>query len=256
MKGRDSRLTEETQQELAALASRYADASKGGIQVINALGGQAESWLSRLPGPVREGLNTGTEAALRQAVRAAHASRGVIDDKPSWINNSFGAVMGAAGGFGGTATALAELPVTTTLLLRVIQGVAAEYGFDPSEESVQFDCVTVFASAGPLADDNGSDTGFLSARLTLSGAALQKILQTVVPRLATALGQKLAAQSVPIIGAAAGAVINYTYTTYYREIALVHFGLRKLAVDANVSEGELIEALKEKLAGPGTPKAG
>ena len=256
MKDIDITLNEDTHRELAALAKRYGDASRGGNQVINALGGQAESWLSRLPKPVRDGLSTGTEAALRQAVRAAHASRGVVDDQPSWINNSLGAVMGAAGGFGGTATALAELPVTTTLLLRVIQGVAAEHGFDPSEESFQFDCVTVFASAGPLAEDDGSDTGVLSARLALSGAALQQILQTVVPRLATALGQKLAAQSVPIIGAAAGAASNYTYTTYYREMAHVHFGLRKLAVDANVPEHILIEALKEKMTGPGTPKAG
>ena len=36
--------------------------------------------------------------------------------------------MGAAGGAGGLPTALAELPVTTTLLLRVIQGVAVEHG--------------------------------------------------------------------------------------------------------------------------------
>lgn len=256
MKDLDISLSDEARAELNALAKRYGDASRGGIQVINALGGQAESWLSRLPSSVQDGLSAGTEAALKQAVRAAHASRGVIDDQPSWINNSLGAVMGAAGGFGGTATALAELPVTTTLLLRVIQGVAAEHGFDPAEENVQFDCLTVFASAGPLADDDGSDTGFLSARLALSGAALQQILQTIVPRLATALGQKLAAQSVPIIGAAAGAAINYTYTTYYREMAHVHFGLRKLAIDANVPERVLIEALKVEMTGPGKPKAG
>ena len=59
--------------------------------------------------------------------------------------------MGAAGGFGGLPTALAELPVTTAVLLRAIQGAAAAEGFDPASESVRFDCVEVFSAAGPLA---------------------------------------------------------------------------------------------------------
>jgi hypothetical protein len=43
------------------------------------------------------------------------------------------------------------------------------------------------------------------------------------------LGQKLAAQTVPVLGAATGAGTNYTFVTYYTEIAHVHFGLRKQA---------------------------
>ena len=43
------------------------------------------------------------------------------------------------------------------------------------------------------------------------------------------LGQKLASQTVPILGAAAGAGTNFAFVNYYTEIAHVHFGLRKLA---------------------------
>jgi hypothetical protein len=145
---------------------------------------------------------------------------------------------------------LAELPVTVTLLLRVIQGVAAEHGFDPSEENVQFDCLKVFGSAGPMAADDGAETAFISSRLALNGAALSHILRAIAPKLAAALGQKLAAQSVPILGAAAGAAINYTYTSYYREMAHVQFGLRRLAIEADVPERALLEALKRELAQP------
>jgi uncharacterized protein (DUF697 family) len=103
-----------------------------------------------------------------------------------------------------------------------------------------FDCLRVFASAGPLARDDGSDTAFVSLRFSLSGQALNQVIATVAPRLATAMGHKLAAQSVPILGAAAGATVNYVYSGYYHEVALVHFGLRRLAIEADQSEAELL----------------
>nr|MBC6968267.1 EcsC protein family protein [Roseobacter litoralis] len=137
--------------------------------------------------------------------------------------------------------------MTTTLLLRIIQGVAVEHGFDPASQSVQFDCIEVFASAGPLAQDDGADLGFLSARVTLTGAAFQGIIARVAPRLATVLGQKLAAQTVPVLGAVAGAATNYAYTNYYQEIAHVHFGLRKLAIDADVPLETLVSRLRDKM---------
>jgi hypothetical protein len=182
---------------------------------------------------------------LTRANKIAQASRNAVPDQPGWINSAVGAAMGAAGGMGGAPTALAELPVTTTLLLRVIQGVAAEHGFDPSEESVQFDCISVFGSAGPMASDDGAETGFLAARLTLSGPALHRIIATVAPKLAAALGQKLAAQTVPVLGAAAGAAINFAFTGYYRDMAYVQFGLRRLAVESGQPEQVLIDKFRK-----------
>lgn len=234
--------------QIRDLAKRHRKASGGAMELINALGGRAERWLDRLPRPVRTGLHGATRSAIEQAARLAHSSRATVPDQPGWVNTAVGAAMGAAGGFGGAPTALAELPVTVTLLMRVIQGVAAEQGFDPSEESVQFDCLTVFGSAGPLEGDDGAETAFLSARIALNGAALHKIIATVAPRLAAAMGQKLAAQSVPILGAAAGAAINYSYINYYREMAHVHFALRRLAIEANVPERALVDALKRELS--------
>lgn len=256
MNTQDLSLPAEIDAALDDLATRHNTASGGGMALINRFGTQAEHWLKRLPRPVQDGLGGATRAALAQALKAAQASRGTIPDQPDWINGAVGAAMGAVGGLGGAPSALAELPVTTTLLLRVIQGVAAEHGFDPAEESVQFDCLTVFGSAGPMTDDDGSETAFFSARIGLSGAALSKILHTVAPRLATAMGQKLAAQSVPILGAAAGAAINYSFTSYYREMAHVHFGLRKLSVEAGVSEDVLTRVLQHKIAGVPVTMAG
>lgn len=248
MDGIDLDLPPDVAAQIRDLAARHRRASGGAMELINALGGRAEKWLNRLPASVRSGLNGATRNALGQAARVAQSSRSTVPDQPGWVNSAVGAAMGAAGGFGGAPTALAELPVTVTLLMRVIQGVAAEQGFDPSEESVQFDCLTVFGSAGPLETDDGAETAFLSARIALNGAALHKIIATVAPRLAAAMGQKLAAQSVPILGAAAGAAINYSYINYYREMAHVHFALRRLAIEADMPERALVSALRQELS--------
>ena len=233
--------------ELDRIARRYKAAGGVGINVLNLIGGQAENLLERLPASVRKQLEGATVRALDHAMSAAHNSRGHVPDQASWLNSAVSAAMGAVGGAGGLPTALAELPVTTTLLLRVIEGVAVEHGFDPDLESVRFDCVQVFSAAGPLSEDDGSDLAFLTARIALSGKAVQSIIHKVAPRLAVVMGPKLAAQTVPVLGAVAGAATNYAYTSYYQDMAHVHFGLRKLAIEADVTPEELNKRLVVKM---------
>ena len=234
----------DTQIAISELARRHKAAGGVGLQVLNMIGGRAENLLERLPDQVKVGLEGATERALLVAMQAAKQSRAVVPDQKGWLNTAVTTAMGAVGGAGGLPTALAELPVTTTVLLRAIQGIAAEYGFDPNDPSVLADCMTVFASAGPLEQDDGANMAFLTTRVTLTGTAVHGIMKSVAPKLATVLGQKLAAQTVPILGAAAGAATNYAYTSYYQEMAHVHFGLRRLAIDSGQSETELVEDLK------------
>jgi hypothetical protein len=73
------------------------------------------------------------------------------------------------------------------------------------------------------------DTSFLGARLTITGAAVQRLVARVAPRFAAVFGQKLAGQAVPLLGAVAGAGVNLAFIGYYLEVAEVHFGLRRLA---------------------------
>lgn len=77
---------------------------------------------------------------------------------------------------------IAELPVTITVILRAIRAEARKAGFDPAEEGIRAACLEVFAAGSPLASDDGVNTSFLSARLTLTGPALQKLVATVAPR--------------------------------------------------------------------------
>ncbi|MBL4769097.1 MAG: EcsC family protein [Rhodobacteraceae bacterium] len=166
----------DTETELTRLADRYRAAGGIGVQLLNMLGGTAENLLDRLPLNVREGLGNTVDQALRLAMRTAHKSRKVLPDQSDRANRVVTTAMGAAGGLGGLPSALIELPVTTTMLLRAIQDVAKEYGFNPASESVQFDCIRVFAAAGPLASDDGADMGFVSVRLTLTGGAMNQCI--------------------------------------------------------------------------------
>lgn len=238
---------QQTEVELDALADRYRNASGAGLQLLNMVGGKAESLLERLPEGVRAGLGNATEQGLRLAMEAAVRSRRVVPDQKPGVNRVMSAAMGAAGGLGGLPGALVELPATTAFLLRTIQGVAAEHGFDPETESVTFDCIRVFAAAGPLAHDDGADLGFLTLRLSLSGGALQKLIAQVAPKLGIVMGQKLAAQAVPVLGAVAGATTNYVFSGYYQQMAQVHFGLRRLAIDADIPHEDLVQQLQVRL---------
>jgi hypothetical protein len=89
--------------------------------------------------------------------------------------------------------------------------------------------------------------GFLTAKVTITGPALNGLIARVAPRFAAVLGQKLAAQAAPVLGAVAGAAVNYTFTSYYQDIARVHFGLKRLARDSGEDEGLLREELVARI---------
>lgn len=242
-------LPPETRATLDSLALRYRNANSVGMQVLSFLGGQADSLLEKLPDGMRGPLDAATHQALLLANDAAWRSKSGLElaatgDRADWINRLATTAMGAAGGFGGIPTALAELPVTTTVLLRAIQGIAEEEGFDTGDPKIRMQAIQVFGAAGPMAKAQTADTAFLSVRLTLTGAPLQALIARVAPRLATVLGQKLAAQAVPVIGAAAGAATNYAFTKYYQDMAHVYFGLRALGRDTDVETETLINEFR------------
>lgn len=239
--------------EMQRLAQRYGDAGSLGLDLLNALGLRAEDLFQHLPVRLRDRLDGVTERALGEAMRVAHVSRRAGKWEPEWFNRVLAGALGAAGGFGGAPTALAEVPVTVVVLLREIQSEAVRLGFDPVAENVHFDCVQVFGAAGPLATDDGADMSFLGARIALGSGSMQAIIARVAPRLASVLGQKLAAQAVPLLGAATGAAVNSAYLGYYRDMAHVHFGLRRLAIEANEPHDLVVAEFRERIAGTVSP---
>ena len=234
--------------ELDRLAGIMRNAQGAGFQILSLVGQQAEGLMDMLPKGARDRLEKATVSALDYSLTAAKASRGRIPDASDWLTRAITLGTGAAGGFGGIGAALAELPVTTTVILRAILGIAHEHGFDPEDEKTRAACIRTFAAAGPLdASDDDADLSFLTMRLTVTGSTMQGLIAKVAPRLAIPLGQKVAAQMVPIIGAAAGAAINYTFTAYYQDMARVQFGLMRLSEATGESVESLTHLLKARM---------
>ncbi|MFV0384457.1 EcsC family protein [Paracoccus sp. (in: a-proteobacteria)] len=230
--------------QIDRLARRYADAGGFGMEVMGIVGSSAEGLFERLPEFLRLRMDRLTRAALGRAFDAASGSRRVLRDRGEWFNRLASAISGAAGGAGGIAGAAVELPVTVTLLLRAMLDIAAEHGLDPDSDEVRKECLRIFADAGPMAEDDDTDLGLLAARMSVTGQSIQALITRVAPRLSVALGQKLAAQAAPVLGAFAGASINYTFARYYQELARVHFGIMRLAQETGIPQEALIEALQ------------
>jgi len=242
-------LSAPTDTALAILAERHRRAGTLAVEIFNAVGGEAEGLWSRLPRRLRQPAERVTARVLHLGLSLSGRTRGRrLGDAPGWANTSLTGVLGALGGLGGLPTAMAELPVATLVVMRAIQGIAQEYGFDPASEATRKDCLQIMASGGPLSDSDDADLGFIAARATLTGASLNAMLTRLAPRIAAMMGQRLASRAVPVIGAAAGAAVNASFTRYYQEMAHVYFGLRRMAEDSGTPMPELVARLQEKIA--------
>ncbi|KJZ20895.1 EcsC family protein [Loktanella sp. S4079] len=227
--------------EIVALARKQKQAGGLLIKAISTVGGQVEDGLKMLPAGFRNQVEIAARKALEHSYTVAAKSRGGLGRSvgSDRVHKALSTVSGAIGGLGGLPTALAELPVATTVIFRAVLHVAESYGEDPDAVETRVACLAVFGSGGPGEQDDGLDTAFIGARLGLSGAAVHGFIRKVAPQFAAVMSQKLAAQTVPILGAAAGAGTNYAFVDYYVSLAHVHFGLRKLGRihgDAQVTE--------------------
>lgn len=237
--------------ELRAVARLATDASGFVIKAAMLVGGAAGSALDRLPDTVRARLRDVTELALGESYRLAFQTQPEPStDEPGWAtgpvwHRAATAVTGAIGGLGGITTTLAELPVTTTLILRSIQEVAREHGEDLADPAVRAACIAVFGLGGPGRADDDADTGLIAVRLALSGKSVTTMITAVLARYGVMVGQKALAQATPLIGAAVGATLNPAFTGFYQTMAQVHFRLRKLE---RVHDAERIGACYERVA--------
>jgi hypothetical protein len=74
----------------------------------------------------------------------------------------------------------------------------------------------------------GDEAGYISARLMLQGSAARAMLSGVAARWGVVLGEKFAAQSMPLAGAAAAVALNTAFLQHYRRLGRAHFTIRRL----------------------------
>lgn len=219
-------------------------------KLSNALGSPVEKGLAMLPDRAQKAIHGATEAALMKALEVAVSSLGEVKPKASRdkAHKFAAALSGAAGGAFGIAAIGVELPVSTTLILRSIADIAAAEGENPRQIETKLACLSVFA-LGSTRDtrDNAAESGYFAARSALATAvseaakhlaqkgmskggapALLRLIALIASRFGIVVSQKAAAQMVPIIGAAGGALINTVFIGHYQDMARGHFIVRRL----------------------------
>lgn len=187
--------------------------------------------------------------AIERALEVAISTMGQREVRPAsnrWHKFLAGA-SGAAGGAGGLPALSFELPLSTTIILRSIADIARAEGEDLRSAEARVACVQVLALGGASRKDDAAETGYFAARAAMAKAvseavrhiaekglaqkgapALVRLISAVASRFSINVTEKAAAQSVPVVGAVGGAIINTLFIDHFQNMARGHFIVRRL----------------------------
>lgn len=212
------------------------------------VGKPIESLFENLPNNYEKKIADAVKGALE---KASDFATWKMDNKVQEASNKthkwFAGASGAIGGFFGITAILIELPISTVIMMRSIVDVARSEGFDITQEEVQKECLKVFGLGGSTKEDDESSTGYFAVRAALAetvNKGVAEILVKVAARFSIVVTEKVAAQLVPVIGAASGAVINVMFTDFYQDMARGHFIVKRLE---NQYGSELVEATSKQI---------
>jgi hypothetical protein len=260
-----SRLSIDDQMALER-AMRELERTSLAIRLSAILGRQAGVIGSILPGNIAAIANKAAEAAVRGGLDFALQSLAgkPLRDRQR-MHKSIAVLAGAASGAFGIASLPIELPFSTTIMLRSIADIGRSEGQDLSDPRTALACLEVFAIGGragssqafQVSDEEDQDsiskdgaileTGYFAVRAILAksvteaasylagrGAvrevapALVRLVAQIGSHFGAAVSQKLLAQSVPLLGAAGGAAVNYAFADHFQTIARGHFTVLRL----------------------------
>lgn len=218
-------------------------------RMTNAVGTPIEKGLAMLPQGAQATINLATRKALEVALNTALST---LDGKPSaassdWLHKTMVGVSGAAGGAFGLPALAVELPVSTTIILRSIADIARSEGETVRSPETRLACLEVFALGGPSTSDDATESGYFAVRAalakTLSEAAeyvathgvtskgapaLVRLVSQIATRFGIPVTEKAVAQSLPVVGAAGGALINTLFIDHFQSMSRGHFIVRRL----------------------------
>ncbi len=254
------RIDERAPQELAPLELALQDLAdlkravallKGrsfAVRVSQQLGRGAAGLSAMAPAGARSVVLRAAEGALQFAMRRAVRKVGRGRAAAGQVGRYWFAsgVSGALGGAFGIFGSVAELPVSTAILMRSIAAIAREEGEDLSDPGAPLACLEVFALDGGGADATIDSSYFairaalarsvseaarhLAQKRAIDGAApaLVRLISMVAPRFGVVVGEKFVAQAVPLVGAGFGAAINLAFAGHFQSLARGHFIMRRL----------------------------
>ena len=214
----------------------------------NLIASPIEKGMALLPAGARKMILTVAKSSLEAALKSALLTLG-DKHQSAWnlTHKATAAISGATGGVFGLPALAIELPISTTIMLRSIADIARSEGENLRSNESQLACLEVFALGGPTSGDDAAESGYFGIRAALAGAVseaakyiastgaasagapvLIRLVTKIAARFSIPVTQKAAAQAVPIIGAAGGALINTLFIDHFQDIARGHFVVRRL----------------------------
>src|SRR5271166_4880418 len=238
-----ARLTREETEELKR-AIACLEGTSFAQRLTDAIGRPIAALTRNMPAPAQRAVAHVSEAALRGALKL---SLRTIDMKHvrKAASRAHKFAAAASGAFGG-AFGLAELPLSTAILLRSIAEIAREEGEDLGAPQAALACVEVFA-LGNGDEEAMFESGYFAVRAMLaksvsdsahfvasqglgaqSAPAVVRLISQIAARFGVVVSEKIAAQAAPVIGAIGGAAVNAAFAEHFQTLARGHFIVRRL----------------------------
>ncbi|HSB78081.1 MAG TPA: EcsC family protein [Candidatus Methylomirabilis sp.] len=225
--------------EYPGLAARIA--SLVGMPIESGFKYLPDNWQKKVAEATREALLKGLELAIHTM---SDSSRKFSRD---FMHKLIVTASGAGGGAFGLPALPLELPFSTCVILRSIADIAQSEGHKISSLETRLSCVFVLALGGKKSGDDATDTGYWATRVALGRAVseaaaylaerglaeegappLVRLLLVIAERFGLIVGEEVAAKAIPVIGAVAGAAVNYAFMSHFQDMARGHFIVRRL----------------------------
>jgi hypothetical protein len=245
-----------TKDDLAKLQDAYAKLENPSLMVrlSSAAGMPVEAVTrelsKRAPDSLVSVVSKSTQQAIQFVMQSSARTLKSGEQKPASPKLHTAAAMttGAVGGFFGLSTLIVELPVTTGIMFRSIVDIARAEGESPGDPETILNCMQVFAMGSQMTDkDNAAETSYYGVRVALgkavtdalqyvaahgmgsaSAPALVRLISAVASRFGIVVTQKAMAQTMPVVGAFGGGLVNTIFISHFQDMARGHFAIRGL----------------------------
>ncbi len=238
-------------QDRQALADALAklEHQSHAMSVATRVGKPMDAMLRRLPAKTQTAIAHAVDRTLQQCLRVAlnGLNPAAATAPHNRSHKLMTAATGAVGGFFGLPGLLAELPVTTTLMLHSIAEIARAQGEDLTRPEGALACIQVLAFGPDRRNEEAVESAYYATRAALAQAtreataylaekgmakgsapALVQFLSRIAARFGIEVTDKVAAQMVPIAGAVGGMGLNLMFTAHFQRLAEGHFTIRRL----------------------------